>query len=122
MSIVPIENTTSKRHNLDERYRRSVERTTNRQVEQTHSEMLVRSAKAVAEGVVARQKLREVDNLARDAVIGQAMLYQYIDVLAGADPMLRDDLQVFSNVAKIAKAQIISDTVETFHREAMFRW
>ena len=78
---------------------------------------LLRMALVQAEGMVSVEKLREVDHLAETAITGQTMLRRWSSALANGDPLVEDDNQLFRDVAKIAKSEIIADAVDTFRRE-----
>ena len=79
---------------------------------------VVRVAAVQGDGVVQTEKVHELDNLAREAMTGQALLARHREALAGADPMLADELRFFSDLAKVGKGEVIADTVTSFCRES----
>ena len=82
---------------------------------------LTRMAGVQGESLVQGEKLHEVDHLAREAMTGQAMLRRWADTLAHGDPMLADELQFFSDMARIGKGEIIADTLDRYSREGRLR-
>jgi hypothetical protein len=85
-------------------------------VTRIEQQTLVRCAEVEGESIVQGEKLREVDRLAHDAMSGQALLYAWEGHWAGDDPVLRSELHFFSDVAKVAKGEIIADTVMSLRR------
>ena len=79
---------------------------------------MVRAANVQAEGLVQNSKLHEIDQLTREAISGQAMLAKWRDTLAGADPLLADELRFFTDIARMGKGEIIADTIDTYCRES----
>jgi hypothetical protein len=80
--------------------------------------MLVRTANVQAEENVQAEKLHAIDHLAREAMTGQAMLQRWGSTLTAGDPFVSEDMKLYLDIAKLAKAEILSDTVETFCRES----
>jgi hypothetical protein len=78
---------------------------------------LTRVANVQAEGYVQTAKVHELDALTREALTGQAMLAKWRDTVAGADPMLADELRFFTDIARLGKGEILADTVSTYCRE-----
>src|SRR5579862_8350642 len=72
---------------------------------------LLRCAEVQAEAIVQGEKLHEIDRLVDDAISDQAFLYAREGHWAGEDPVLRSDLHFFSDMAKLAKGELIGDTV-----------
>jgi hypothetical protein len=95
-----------------------VARQVNRALLQTSAETAVRVTRVQAEGTVQTAKTQEIDNLAREAMTGQAMLAKWRDLLAGADPLLHDELRTFSDMARLGKSEVIADTVQSYCRES----
>ena len=79
-------------------------------------QVLVRCAEVRGEAVVQCEKLHEIDWLAHEAMSGQAFLSRWEGHLAGEDPVLRSDLHYFAEVAKVAKGEILADTIVTMRR------
>jgi len=77
---------------------------------------LVRCAEVQGEGIVQGEKLHEIDRLVHDAMSGQALLYGWECHLAGEDPVLRSELRYFADTAKLAKGEVIADTVTSLRR------
>ena len=48
---------------------------------------------------------------------GQALLAKWRETLAGADPMLHDELKFFSDVAKMGKAEVLMDSIAAMRRK-----
>ncbi len=93
-------------------------RQTTRALARLEHQTLVRLAGVQAEGLVQMEKAREIDQLAREAMTGQAMLRRWADTLAAGDPFVADELKVFGDIARAAKAEIIADTVASYCRES----
>jgi hypothetical protein len=92
-------------------------RQTSRTLARLEHQTRLRIAAVQAEGMVQSEKLREIDHLAREAMTGQALLRRWGDSLAAGDPFVADELKVFSDLARAAKAEIIADTVASYCRE-----
>lgn len=80
-------------------------------------ETLTRMARVRGDAVVQVEKTHEIDRLAREAMSGQAMLTRWGQTLAQGDPFIADDLKFFSDIAKMAKGEIIADTATSFCQE-----
>lgn len=65
-----------------------------------------------AESYLAEQVMHEVERLGRDALIGDAVLSRYADVVAGMDPMLREELRQTTNMVRQAQGYIIHRFVD----------
>jgi hypothetical protein len=78
---------------------------------------LVRLARVQAHGLVQAEKEHEIDQLAREAMTGQAMLSKWGATLAQDDPFLQDDCKFFSDMAKMGKGEILADSIADFCRE-----
>ena len=74
----------------------------------------LRLATVRAETIIAREKLSELDYLTWKAMSGHAMLAGWAHHLAGDDPVLMDELRFFQDTARLGKAGIISDTIDSF--------
>ena len=48
---------------------------------------------------------------------GQALLAKWREVLAGADPMLHDELKFFTDVARMGKAELVMDSITAMRRK-----
>ncbi len=92
-------------------------RRANRALDVVGERALVRAATVRAEGYIQAEKLHEIDSLTREAMTGQAMLQRWRSTLAAGDPFLDDELRMFTDVARMAKGEIIADTLDTFCRE-----
>jgi len=84
---------------------------------QIEARTLARLADVQGESLVQGEKLHEVDHLAREAMTGQAMLRHWADTLAHGDPLLADELQFFSDLARMGKGSIIADTLDAYSRD-----
>ena len=76
----------------------------------------MRIASVQGDGIVQSEKMREVDRVTQAAMNGQALLAKWRDTLAGADPMLQDELKFFTDVARMGKGEIILDTISNLRR------
>jgi hypothetical protein len=92
-------------------------RSSSKALAQVEARTLARLADVQGEGLVQGEKLHEIDHLAREAMTGQAMLRRWADTLAHGDPMLADELQFFSDLARMGKGEVIADTLDTFSRD-----
>lgn len=77
----------------------------------------VRVAGVQADAVVQVEKTHELDRLTREAMSGQAMLSRWSATLAGGDAFLADELKFFTDLARMGKGEIISDTISDFCQE-----
>ncbi len=77
---------------------------------------LIRAAQVRAEGMVSAEKLVEVDRLTQTAMSGHALLSRYVDVLAGSDPILHDELKSFADFSRVAKADVLMDAIHNMRR------
>lgn len=94
-----------------------LERSTLVQMVSIQSRTMVRTATVQSESIVATAKIQEMDRLAREAMSGQAMLRRWADTLAQNDPFLADELKFFTDTARLAKGEILADTMTTYCRE-----
>jgi len=90
----------------------------NRDLARLERQTIVRTALVQAEGIVQTEKLHEIDHLAREAMSGHAMLRRWADTLAAGDPFLADELKIFTDTARLGKAEVIADTIDSFCRES----
>jgi hypothetical protein len=95
-----------------------VSRAVGRALSQLEGRTLLRMASVQGEGMVQGEKVQEIDHLSRTAMTGQAMLSGWADTVARNDPLLRDELRFFTDVARIGKGEIIADTIDSFCRES----
>jgi hypothetical protein len=95
---------------------RSMDRAVSRQLSGLERETIISQARVHAAGVVQTAKLDEVDRLSRTAMSGQALLARWSAVLADGDAFVADDLKLFTELAKMGKAEIIADTITGFSR------
>jgi hypothetical protein len=93
------------------------ERRLQKEIERVEAGAIVRSARVMAERMVASQKLTEIDALARDAITSQVMLAHWADTLAGNNQLLHDEISIYRDVARLGKAQIIADVIDTFSHD-----
>ena len=92
-------------------------RSTGRGLSALEHHTLMRMAAVQSQGMVDAEKLHEVDRLAHTAMSGQALLAKWRETLAGADPMLHDELKFFTDVARMGKAEIVMDSISSFRRK-----
>jgi hypothetical protein len=95
-----------------------VSRRTGRALSALEERTLVRAAAVQGESYVQVEKTKALDNLAREAMSGQAMLAKWAQTLAAGDPFVADELKFFSDLARMGKGEIIADTIDTFCRES----
>lgn len=93
-------------------------RQTSRALARLDHQTLMRLAAVQADGLVQAEKLYEIDHLAREAMTGQTLLRRWADTLAAGDPFVADELKVFGDLARVAKSEIISDTIATYCRDS----
>jgi len=93
-------------------------RRTERALSAVELQTLLRMAHVQAEGLVQAQKLHEIDHLGRMAMSGHALLVKWGDTLAAGDPLLRDELKFFSDMARMGKGEVLADTIDSFCRES----
>jgi hypothetical protein len=67
--------------------------------------------------VVAATKAEEVDRLTRVAINGHAQITTVASTLAGADPLLADDLKFFTDLSRLGKAEILTQFIADLGRE-----
>jgi hypothetical protein len=90
---------------------------TSRALARIDSHTAVRAASVQSHAIVQNEKLCEIDRLAREAMSGQAMLQRWAATLGQGDPFVVDELKTFTDLAKIGKAQILTETMEDFSQE-----
>lgn len=95
----------------------SVDRRTARELTSIERQTLTRIASVRGHTLVQAEKVNEIDRLTREAMSGQAMLTRWSQTLAQGDPFITDDLKFFTDIAKMAKGEIIADTVSSFSQE-----
>ena len=95
------------------------DRVLERGVRELGRQTTLRLYRTQAEGMVQAQKMHEIDQVAREAMTGQAMLGQYAASLAQGDPLVADDMQHFVNLARMGKGELLADLVTTYCREGM---
>jgi hypothetical protein len=100
------------------RYPAPVSRRTTKALGRLSDNTLVRMATVQAEEFVQVEKLKCIDNLARDAASGQAMLLQWTGLLSQGDPIVAAELHCFVDIARLGKMEIMADSVDSFCRES----
>ena len=93
-----------------------LDRQTSRDIGAIQSESIVRMARVRADGMVQVEKVHELDRLSREAMSGHVMLSAWANHLAGENPVLADELRFFTDIARLAKVELISETADWFHR------
>ncbi len=88
-------------------------RPTARALQALDHQTVMRLAAVQSAGLVQAEKLHEIDRLAETAMVGQTMLARWRETLAGADPMLQDELRFFTDVARLGKGEVIVDTISS---------
>ena len=78
---------------------------------------LVRVAAVRSHALVQQQKVREVNDLAREAMTDHALLANRATVLAGEDPFLADELKFYRDIARIGTGELIADLVSDYCQE-----
>ena len=93
------------------------DRRTARDLAIVERQTVTRMARVRSDAIVQSEKVHEVDHLVREAMTGQAMLTRWSQTLAQGDPFVNDDLKFFTDLAKMAKGEIIAETADSFSRE-----
>ncbi len=93
------------------------DRRTNRALVEVERGTLVRLASVRAHTMVQVEKTHEIDRLAREAMSGQAMLSHWAATLAQGDAFVADELKIYTDLARVGKAEIISETISDFCQE-----
>lgn len=91
---------------------------TRRAVANIEHRTIVRTATVQSEGMVATEKVHEINHVAREGVTDYAMLYHYATAASGGDPMLLDELRLYKETARLGGAEIVAELVDTYCREA----
>lgn len=81
-------------------------------------ETSVRLAHVQAEGIIATDKVHEINHTAREGVTDYAMLYHYATAASGGDPVLLDELRLMKETARLGSAEVVADLVDTYCRES----
>ena len=68
------------------------------------------------DGLVNAAQLRELDHLAFTAMTGQAMLSKAASAMSQGDPFLESDLRYFSDIARLAKGELLAEAAEDMRR------
>lgn len=63
---------------------------------------------------LAEFQMEELDKLTADAMTGHTLLTKWAQVLAGADPLLYDELHFFLKANQVAKVGVMADMLERF--------
>lgn len=100
---------TTPTHTLDGR--------TARQLRTLERQTLLRMANVQAEAVTTVEKLREADRVAETALMGHVLLNRTRTVLAGADPLLFDELGVYTDIAKLARIEVLADFTDRMRHQ-----
>ena len=82
------------------------------------NETTLRLARVQEEGIVATEKVHELDHLTREALTGHAMLHHWASTLAAGDPFVSEDLRFFLDINKLGKGEVLADTISTYCRES----
>lgn len=88
-----------------------------RQLAALRQQTVMRVAGVQSDGIVTKEKMTELDHLAREAMTGQAMLTSWAGALAADNAVLYEQLQFFVGVARMGKGQVMADLVESYCRE-----
>lgn len=68
------------------------------------------------DGLVNAAQLRELDHLAWTAMSGQAVLSKAATAMSQGDPFLESDLRYFSDIARLAKGELLVEAAEDMRR------
>lgn len=101
-------------HRRDDRQIARLRSQTRTDVARVEAQTVVRVAVVQAEGLVQAEKSHEVDRLTRTAMEGMALLRGWGNHLAKEDLALQDDMRFFCDIAKMAKGELIADSVAIF--------
>ena len=94
-----------------------VHRQTHLAIARVEQRTVVEIAEVQREVIVQGERVSGVDSLARDAMTDCALREGLVGILAGENPVLREDLRYFSDIAKLASGELIIDMVRSFRRQ-----
>ena len=114
--LVPMRAASPGRRTSNDRALARIERQGQLALARIQQTTLLRCAEVQAEAIVQSEKLREIDRLVDDAMSGQAFLYAQEGHWAGEDPVLRSDLHFFTEMSKLAKGELIGDSITALRR------
>lgn len=114
--LVPARSASPNRRAPSDRALARIERQGQLALARIQQTTLLRCAEVQSEAIVQDEKMHELDRLVDDAMSGQAFLYAREGHWAGEDPVLRNDLHFFSEMAKLAKGELIGDIVTVLRR------
>lgn len=80
-------------------------------------DITIQAARVQGASLIEACKLHEIDFLTREAMVGQAMLRRWGDVLAESDPALAEEMAYFAALARVGKSEIIADAIGAFSKE-----
>jgi hypothetical protein len=89
-----------------------------RQLDRLRDRTMLRLANVQGQGIVASEKVKELESTSREAMTGQAMLYNWANTVANGDPVLRDDMGFFQSLYRAAAGEVIADLSDTYCRES----
>lgn len=82
-------------------------RGTRQTLHQIDEATLMRVGTILSDGIVGSAKVNEIDRLSRQAMMGQAMLHRLGAAMARGDVFMADDMIFFTELAKVAKGDLI---------------
>lgn len=77
---------------------------------------VVRLANIQAEAIVATEKEHEISRFADRAMAHHTFLAQRRAALSGGDPLLFDELGIYTDMAKLARLEVLCDLAHRLHR------
>jgi hypothetical protein len=89
-----------------------------RQLDRLRDRTMLRLANAQSQGLVATEKLHEIEATSREAMTGQAMLHNWANTMADGDPVVRDDMGHFLALYRAGTSEVMADLIDTYCREA----
>ncbi|MCU1392046.1 MAG: hypothetical protein JWM34_474 [Ilumatobacteraceae bacterium] len=87
----------------------AISKRTSRALEAVEANMILRMAQDRSAEIVAAERMANIDHLASVAMDGHTVLSARRDMLAGANPVLHDELGVYQRLAHVAKSQVLTD-------------
>lgn len=94
----------------------SLDRRTTGELKRIGNQTLVRLASIQGEAIVAAEKEHEISRFADSAMVHHVFLAQRRVALAGGDPLIFDELATYTDMAKLARLEIMSDLAHRLHR------
>ena len=115
-NLIPVAGTHAPEPRRDRSFERLHQRT-RMGVARVEQQTVIDVAQVQRQVIVQSERISGVDSLTRDAMIDCALRDGLVGVLAGENPVLREDLRYFSDIAKLGSGELIIDTVRNFRHQ-----